>query len=83
MTRQERTVTQALIEVLLLGDVDDHSSGPDGPAGRLQRVAAALGRLEADDREDLADMITQCAETETEPARRQAALRLPEALRLT
>ena len=83
MTTLERTLAQALTEIVIELDLgDDDAITPEATMRVLQPVIALLQDLPAQDRRGLAGLIHQFACQETDPDRQLTAWETPEALGL-
>lgn len=83
LTDLERILGKVFIEIVISIDLsDDDDIDPDVATSLLEPVAALLQSATGDDRSALVDLLTECAQEETIPERRMAALDLPGALGL-
>jgi len=71
VTDLERVLAKTLVEMLIFIDLsDDDDIDPDVATKMLEPTAAVLKNIPDEQRHALVDLITQCAEEETDPERR-------------
>ncbi|MEV6039950.1 hypothetical protein AB0L65_53185 [Nonomuraea sp. NPDC052116] len=82
-TTLERTLAKALTEIVIRLDLsDDDVIRPEATMEVLEPVIALLQRLPGQDRQALADLISQFAHRETDPERQLTVIEAPETLGL-
>ncbi|GAA3625697.1 hypothetical protein GCM10022419_134100 [Nonomuraea rosea] len=83
MTTLERTLAKALTEIVIWLDLsDDDAIRPEATMEVLEPVIALLQRLPGQDRQALADLISQFVHQETDPERQLTVIEAPETLGL-
>jgi hypothetical protein len=81
MTEPEKFLAKALTDLLIAIDLsDDDDIEPEVAMDLLEPVATLPQTASAETRQTLVELITRCAEEETDPDRRLTALDLPNAI---
>ncbi|MEU6721988.1 hypothetical protein ABZ897_62040 [Nonomuraea sp. NPDC046802] len=83
MTTLERTLTKALMEIVIgLDDSDDNVIAPEAIMPLLEPAIALLDGLSDDDKRTLVQIIIDCADEEPDAGRQLTAWEMPEILGL-